>query len=79
VRVVKRTGFNIGLPLIECADISKEVAPGEDLEVNFDMGVIHIKDRQIELSFKPIPTFMQEMLEKGGLMPYLDACGGYTD
>ena len=78
-RIFYRNSFNIGLPLIECADISKEVAPGEDLEVNFDMGVIHTKDRQIELSFKPIPTFMQEMLEKGGLMPYLDACGGYTD
>jgi len=78
-RIFYRNSFNIGLPLVECAGISKEMARGEDLEVNFDAGVIRNEDRQIELHFKPIPTFMQELLEKGGLMPYLDACGGYTD
>jgi 3-isopropylmalate/(R)-2-methylmalate dehydratase small subunit len=78
-RIFYRNCFNIGLPLVECAGISKEVAQGENLEVNFDAGVIRNEYRHIELRFKPIPTFMQELLEKGGLMPYLDACGGYTD
>jgi len=78
-RIFYRNSFNIGLPLVECAGISKEVARGEDLEVNFDTGVIRNEYRQIELRFKPIPTFMQELLENGGLIPYLDVCGGYTD
>jgi 3-isopropylmalate/(R)-2-methylmalate dehydratase small subunit len=78
-RIFYRNGFNIGLPLVECEDISKDVTQREWLEVDFDAGMIRSEHRNKEYRFKPIPQFMQELLERGGLMPYLDACGGYTD
>ncbi|MGZ4924508.1 MAG: LeuD/DmdB family oxidoreductase small subunit [Halobacteriota archaeon] len=78
-RIFYRNGFNIGLPLVECEDISKDVTQGERLEVDFDAGVIRSERRDAGYRFKPIPQFMQELLERGGLIPYLDACGGYTD
>ena len=78
-RIFYRNCFNIGLPLVECEDISKAVTQGEGLEVDFDAGVIRSERRNAEYRFKPIPQFMQELLERGGLIPYLDACGGYTD
>jgi 3-isopropylmalate/(R)-2-methylmalate dehydratase small subunit len=78
-RIFYRNGFNIGLPLVECEDISNGVTQGEELEVNFDTGIIRSDNQNAEYRFKPIPQFMQELLKKGGLMPYLDANGGYTD
>jgi 3-isopropylmalate/(R)-2-methylmalate dehydratase small subunit len=78
-RIFYRNGFNIGLPLVECKDISTNVTQGESIEVIFDAGVIRSKDRNTEYRFKPTPPFMQTLLAKGGLMQYLHACGGYTD
>jgi 3-isopropylmalate/(R)-2-methylmalate dehydratase small subunit len=78
-RIFYRNCFNIGLPLVECKGISTKVRQGERLEVQFDAGVIRSKHQKVEYLFKPIPLFMQELLNKGGLMPYLEACGGYTE
>jgi 3-isopropylmalate/(R)-2-methylmalate dehydratase small subunit len=78
-RIFYRNGFNIGLPLVECKDISTNVTQNERIDVIFDAGLIQSKDRNREYRFKPTPPFMQKLLEKGGLMPYLHACGGYTD
>jgi 3-isopropylmalate/(R)-2-methylmalate dehydratase small subunit len=78
-RIFYRNGFNIGLPLVECQSISNNVSQGEMLYLDFNQGVIRNKNRNAEYRFKPIPQFMQELLEKGGLMRYLDACGGFTD
>ncbi|HYA33200.1 MAG TPA: 3-isopropylmalate dehydratase [Candidatus Bathyarchaeia archaeon] len=78
-RIFYRNGFNIGLPLVECEYISNNAAQGEMLRVDFDEGVIRSKNRSAEYRFKPIPQFMQRLLEEGGLMQYLDACKGFTD
>jgi len=78
-RIFYRNGFNIGLPLVECEDISKKVTQGDGLEVDFDAGTIRNEHRNAEYRFKPIPQFMQELLKRGGLMPFLDACDGYPD
>jgi 3-isopropylmalate/(R)-2-methylmalate dehydratase small subunit len=78
-RIFYRNGFNIGLALVECKNISANVTRGERIEVLFDAGVIRSKDRNAEYRFKPMPPFMQKLLAKGGLIPYLHACGGYID
>ncbi|WP_424356781.1 3-isopropylmalate dehydratase [Methanocella sp. MCL-LM] len=70
-RIFYRNGFNIGLPLIECKGISKEAKQGDDLEVNFEKNVVINHTTGKTLPMKPIPAFMQELLEAGGLMPYL--------
>jgi len=77
-RIFYRNGFNIGLPLVECDSISNNLFAGEMLSVDFAKGVIRSEDRNVEYRFKAIPQFMQELLEEGGLMQYLDACGGFT-
>jgi len=78
-RIFYRNGFNIGLPLIECEGISSHVSQGNRLIIDFNAGLIRNMTRQEEYRFKPIPTFMQELLQKAGLMQYLEAHGGYTD
>jgi 3-isopropylmalate/(R)-2-methylmalate dehydratase small subunit len=70
-RIFYRNGFNIGLPLIECKDISKNAKQGDELEVDFNGGIVKNVTTGKEYPFKPIPGFMQQLLEAGGLMPYL--------
>jgi 3-isopropylmalate/(R)-2-methylmalate dehydratase small subunit len=70
-RIFYRNGFNIGLPLIECKGIFKNANQGDELEVDFAKNEIHNKTTGKTFPFKPIPSFMQELLEAGGLMPYL--------
>jgi 3-isopropylmalate/(R)-2-methylmalate dehydratase small subunit len=70
-RIFYRNGFNIGLPLIECEGIAKSAKQGDELEVDFAKNEVRNLTTGNALSFKPIPAFMQELLEAGGLMPYL--------
>ena len=39
-RIFYRNSINIGLPIIECPDAAKEIEAGDEVEVNFDTGVI---------------------------------------
>ncbi|MCD5409484.1 MAG: 3-isopropylmalate dehydratase [Methanocellales archaeon] len=78
-RIFYRNCFNIGLPVIECKDMTKKVAQGDEIVVDFELGIIHNITKKEEYDFKPIPKFMQELLEAGGLMPYLRLHGGYRD
>ena len=39
-RIFYRNAINIGLPIIECPQAAKEIEAGDEVEVNFDTGVI---------------------------------------
>jgi len=78
-RIFYRNGYNIGLPLIECKDVSKRVSHGDRLRVDFDKGTLLNVTMHEVYSFKPIPIFMQEILKAGGLIDYLKNFGGFTD
>jgi 3-isopropylmalate dehydratase small subunit len=70
-RIFYRNAFNVGLPLLECADAPDRIEEGHGIEVNLDTG--EIRDLYLRQSFqaKPIPPFMQDLLRDGGLMNHL--------
>ena len=39
-RIFYRNSINIGLPIIECPEAAKAIAAGDEVEVDFDSGVI---------------------------------------
>ena len=39
-RIFYRNAINIGLPIVECAQAAKEIENGDQVEVDFDSGVI---------------------------------------
>ncbi|GLI11771.1 MAG: 3-isopropylmalate dehydratase small subunit [Methanobrevibacter arboriphilus] len=69
-RIFYRNATNVGIPLLEAPGISKVLKEGEEIEVNMEKGVI-ISESGKEYKFKKLPPFMLEILEKGGLIPYL--------
>lgn len=70
-RIYYRNAFNIGLPILECADAPDHIEEESEIEVNLSTG--HIRDLSRGRSFqaKPIPPFMQELIRDGGLMNHL--------
>ncbi len=67
-RIFYRNSFNKGLALLE-ADIVDRVKDGDVLEVDLSTG--RIKGPGIDVVAKPIPPFMIELINEGGLMNYL--------
>ena len=67
-RIFYRNCINIGLPLIECPGIAKKVNLNDELEINFESGLIKNLTNGEEYQGSPIPPFLLEKVEEGGLM-----------
>jgi 3-isopropylmalate/(R)-2-methylmalate dehydratase small subunit len=71
-RIFYRNAFNIGLPIFESKDLPDKVSNSQEIEVDGNNGSIRIKDSCIApLQINPIPPFMQELIQDGGLMKHL--------
>ena len=70
-RIYYRNSINIGLPALECPGITEAVEEGDTVEVDVAGGTIQIIRTGAELSFTPLPDFMVEVLNDGGLVGYL--------
>ncbi len=70
-RIFYRNAFNVGLPLLESEDAPDQIEEGHEVEIDLDTG--EIRDLNLRRSFqaKPIPPFMQDLLQDGGLMNHL--------
>lgn len=71
-RIFYRNAINIGLPILECADIDK-AENGDTLEINFDTGEIKNLTKQESYSSVPFPDFMKKIMENNGLIGYIKA------
>ncbi|MFA4888487.1 MAG: 3-isopropylmalate dehydratase small subunit [Candidatus Omnitrophota bacterium] len=72
-RIFYRNAFNIGLLLLE-VDTDKILEP-DTLEIDLIKGVVKDLTRGLELTVKPLPNFMQELLREGGLINYYKKYG----
>ena len=66
-RIFFRNSINIGLMLIEC-DVT--ATDGDVLAVDFESGKIENTTSGEAFDFKPLPEFLLNMLESGGLVEY---------
>jgi 3-isopropylmalate/(R)-2-methylmalate dehydratase small subunit len=71
-RIFYRNAINIGLPIIECADASKGIEAGDEVEVNFDTGVITNKSKGTTFQGQAFPPFMQKIIDCEGLVNYIN-------
>jgi 3-isopropylmalate/(R)-2-methylmalate dehydratase small subunit len=72
-RIFFRNSFNIGLLLVETD--TKEISDGNSLEIDLDGGKVKNLSKNKELSIKPLPAFMQELLKEGGVVNYIKKHG----
>ena len=69
-RIFYRNAFNTGLPLLETAEVLDGIDDGDELEIDTDAGVIRNLTKNSEIHAQPIPEFMKNILESGGLVGY---------
>ena len=70
-RIFYRNSINIGLPILECAEASEDIDAGNEVEVDFDTGVITNKTKNKTYQAVAFPEFMQGIINAGGLVEYL--------
>jgi 3-isopropylmalate/(R)-2-methylmalate dehydratase small subunit len=66
-----RNSLNLGLPAFVCAD-AKRIRDGDDVQLDFDRGILINRTTRQTLAFEPIPAHLMEMVQDGGLLPHLE-------
>lgn len=70
-RIFYRNSINIGLPILECPEAAAGIKAGDEVEVDFDTGVIKNITTGKEFKAQPFPAFMQEIIKADGLINQL--------
>lgn len=66
-RIFYRNAFNTGLPIFELPE-TEEINEGDRLSISLEKGSIVNETTQKTYAFTPIPPFMRELIDAGGLM-----------
>ena len=70
-RIFFRNSINIGLPLIEIEE-AEEIDEGDELEIDFGNGEINNLTKGKVYKFQKYPEFLQQIIEEGGLMKWIE-------
>ncbi len=70
-RIFYRNCINIGLPAVECEEISKNTNEGDTLSIDLKKGVVRNESKGVNLETTPIPEFLMSILQDGGLIEHL--------
>lgn len=74
-RIFYRNAINIGLPILECEAAADGISKGDEVEINFDTGVITNVTKGEIYQAQPFPPFMQDIIRQGGLVNKIKAQG----
>jgi len=69
-RIFFRNAFNIGLPLMEIAD-DVQIRDKDELSLDVQKGEIKNLTKNEAITCSPIPPFMLDMINQGGLVGYV--------
>ncbi len=71
-RIFYRNAINIGLPIIECPQAAKDIEAGDEVEIDFDSGMIYDKTKGTQYQGQAFPEFMQKIIKAEGLINYIN-------
>lgn len=71
-RIFYRNAINIGLPIIECGDAAADIESGDEVEIDFDSGIICDLTKGTTYMGQAFPEFMQEIIRSEGLINYIN-------
>ena len=72
-RIFYRNAINIGLPIIECKEAAENIEAGDEVEIDFDSGIITNKTKNETYKGQAFPEFMQKIIKAEGLMNYINS------
>ncbi len=71
-RIFYRNAINIGLPIVECPEAAHGIDAGDEVEVNFDTGIITDITKGTTYKGQAFPEFMQKIIAAEGLVNYIN-------
>lgn len=74
-RIFYRNAINIGFPIMECPEAAEAIEVGDEVEVDFQSGIITDKTQGKTFQAAPFPAFVTGIIESGGLLNSLKARG----
>jgi 3-isopropylmalate/(R)-2-methylmalate dehydratase small subunit len=74
-RIFFRNAVNLGLPVLICD--TDGIDDGDELEVDLARGTIHDKTNGAKFTFSRLPKVMLNILDEGGLVPYIQKYGDF--
>ena len=72
-RIFYRNAFNTGLPIVVCPEAATGVENGDRVRVDVVAGTVEDVTKGVTYAADAYPPFMQELVESGGLLPYVKA------
>jgi 3-isopropylmalate/(R)-2-methylmalate dehydratase small subunit len=69
-RIFYRNAINIGLPALECSGISEKIDEGNSISVDLKGGIVENHTAGVTLKTSPLPEFIMNLLEEGGLISH---------
>ncbi len=72
-RIFYRNAIDCGFYLIESADAVERIGDGDEIEIDYEAGVIKDKTNGEEIRFQPLPDFALEIIKAGGLLDKIAA------
>jgi len=70
-RIFYRNAINLGLPILIASAITKKINHNDTLEIDLKEGIIKNMRTGETMKAIPLPSFILEILNEGGLIPYL--------
>jgi len=72
-RIFYRNAINTGLPIVVCPEAASEAQAGDRLRVDLVAGTVENLTQGKRYDAEAFPPFMQELIDRGGLMEYVKA------
>lgn len=77
-RIFFRNAFNMGLMIFESPAAAEGIKQGDRVEVDPDNGIVRNVDTGETFEVAPIPPFMAELVQNGGLVAHIRKRGNFA-
>ena len=70
-RIFYRNAIDCGFYLIESKDAVERINDGDEVQIDYDKGIIEDKTNGQRIEFRPLPDFALEIIKDGGLLEHI--------
>ncbi len=67
-RIFYRNAIDNGMYIIEATEATEAINDGDEIDIDFENGLIKNSTTGKDISFKPLPNFAREIIAAGGLL-----------
>jgi len=70
-RIFYRNCINCGFYVIELDEATEKINDGDQIDIDYETGVINNKTQNTKIEFKALPDFAIEIIKDGGLLEHI--------